>query len=93
MKKVRAKRRFKGVVGLVIRNLSWLDINMGATPEIGEDMAKNIEALTRYHKDNKITIEDVAKLNIPPENRSEKDKRHLRGLFDVMKFFRKYPKV
>lgn len=47
MRSIRAKRRFKAVVWLVIANKGWLEDDDDEDGQLGDNVRKNVQLLTR----------------------------------------------
>ncbi|CAG9815817.1 unnamed protein product [Phaedon cochleariae] len=89
-RKVRALRRFRAVVRLVMANLYWLgDLE---DSRIGDNVMKNIQFLTRKKvKKSSLTLQEKAILCKPKEERTEEEKLILNKVIGGLKCFRRYP--
>lgn len=87
---VRAKRRFRAIVRLVIANRPWLEEVIDE--ELGENVKRNVQLLTKK-KENKslLTIQHKAIMKKPAEHRTESEKLLLYKIIGGLSCFRKYP--
>ncbi|XP_017787260.1 PREDICTED: cyclic nucleotide-binding domain-containing protein 2-like [Nicrophorus vespilloides] len=89
MSAIRARRRFKAIVRLVIENLAWLE----EIEPLGDNIRKNVKLVMRKHKTAKslLTLREKALLNKPAEDRTDEEKLLLYRRIGGLKCFRKYP--
>ncbi|GJQ81454.1 hypothetical protein Trydic_g14611 [Trypoxylus dichotomus] len=87
---IRARRRFKALVRLVIANRHWLeDVE---DEHLSENVKKNVQLLTKKKaKKGLLTLQQKALLNKPAEYRTEEEKILLNKIIGGLKCFRKYP--
>lgn len=87
---VRARRRFKALVRLVIANRRWLeDVE---DEQLSRNVKRNVQLLTRKKaKKGLLTLQQKAILCKPAENRTEQEKILLNRIIGGLRCFRKYP--
>ncbi|KAK9694824.1 Cyclic nucleotide-binding domain [Popillia japonica] len=87
---IRARRRFKAVVRLVIANKPWLEDDQDG--QLSRNVKKNVQLLTRKKaKKGLLTLQQKAILCKPAEFRTEEEKVLLNRIIGGLKCFRKYP--
>ncbi|XP_022903027.2 uncharacterized protein [Onthophagus taurus] len=89
-KAIRARRRFRALVNMVINNLEWLcDVE---DQQLSRNVQRNVQLLTK-RKDKKglLTLDQKGILCKPAEDRTEDEKLLLYKIIGGLKCFRKYP--
>ncbi|KAI4471223.1 hypothetical protein MML48_1g07606 [Holotrichia oblita] len=89
-RRIRARRRFKAVVHLVIANRRWLEDDQDE--QLSRNVKRNVQLLTRKKaKKGLLTLQQKAILCKPAECRTEEEKILLNRIIGGLKCFRKYP--
>ncbi|KAI4471222.1 hypothetical protein MML48_1g07607 [Holotrichia oblita] len=87
---IRARRRFKAIVRLVIANRRWLEDDQDE--QLSRNVKRNVQLLTRKRaKKGLLTLQQKAILCKPAETRTEEEKMLLNRIIGGLKCFRKYP--
>ncbi|KAK9694811.1 Cyclic nucleotide-binding domain [Popillia japonica] len=90
MRIIRARRRFKAIVRLVIANRRWLEDDQDE--QLSGNVKRNVQLLTRKRaKKGLLTLQQKAILCKPAESRTEREKILLNRIIGGLKCFRKYP--
>lgn len=91
---LRALRRFRAVVRIVILNKFWLTAVDDEDTELTGNVLQNVQKLKHRKKGYKalLTLEQKAMLNKPAENRTDVEKNILRKIIENLNCFRRYPR-